>query len=48
MKWKDPEIFRPERFMNEDGKFNINEELYFFGFGRLIIIYIDMMIEKLT
>jgi len=34
MKWDDPEMFRPERFIDSDGKFNSVEELYFFGFGK--------------
>ncbi|CAI6348699.1 unnamed protein product [Macrosiphum euphorbiae] len=34
LKWGDPEVFRPERFMDTNGKINKTEEMYFFGFGK--------------
>lgn len=34
LKWGDPEVFRPERFMDTDGKLNITEDMYFFGSGK--------------
>ena len=33
--WKDPEIFNPDRHLNEDGKFIKNEALTPFGLGKL-------------
>nr|CAI5855416.1 unnamed protein product [Callosobruchus analis] len=32
--WKDPEVFRPERFLNEDGKVFNYERVINFGLGR--------------
>jgi cytochrome P450 len=34
-KWNDSEVFRPERFIDEDGQFKPSEEMYFFGAGTL-------------
>lgn len=34
LKWDDPDVFRPERFLDTNGKLNINEDMYFFGFGK--------------
>ncbi|KAF4533482.1 hypothetical protein B566_EDAN000967 [Ephemera danica] len=31
--WKDPQTFRPERFLDEEGKFSKDEHLLIFGFG---------------
>ena len=32
--WKEPELFRPERFLDEEGKFRPREELTPFGIGK--------------
>ncbi|XKL69293.1 hypothetical protein PGB90_007062 [Kerria lacca] len=32
--WKDPEIFKPERFLNEKGELKIDNELCTFGLGK--------------
>ncbi|VEN49099.1 unnamed protein product [Callosobruchus maculatus] len=32
--WKDPEVFRPERFLNDDGKIFNHERVINFGLGR--------------
>ncbi|XP_012279451.1 probable cytochrome P450 303a1 [Orussus abietinus] len=32
--WGDPEVFRPERFLNEDGKVTIPDRYLPFGFGK--------------
>lgn len=32
--WKDPEVFRPERFLDEDRKIKNTERLLNFGAGR--------------
>lgn len=32
--WGDPEIFRPERFLNEEGKVSYNEKFLPFGLGK--------------
>ncbi len=34
IKYKDPEEFKPERFLNEAGELNDDEVSYAFGFGR--------------
>ena len=34
--WGDPEVFRPERFINEDGKFIDDPWLMPFGHGNLL------------
>lgn len=34
LKWDDPEVFRPERFLDTNGKLITNKEMYFFGFGK--------------
>jgi cytochrome P450 len=34
LKWNDPEVFRPERFMDTNGKLKTIEDMYFFGFGK--------------
>lgn len=34
--WGDPEVFRPERFINEDGKLTYSDKLLTFGLGRMI------------
>nr|UOW66142.1 cytochrome P450 305A1 [Rhopalosiphum padi] len=34
LKWNDPEVFRPERFIDTNGKLNTIEDMYFFGFGK--------------
>jgi len=31
--WKDPEVFRPERFLNQDGTLNKGDHLFPFGLG---------------
>lgn len=33
-KYKDPEIFNPDRFLTETGELNDDEVTYAFGFGR--------------
>ena len=32
--WVDPEVFRPERFMTNDGKFKLDDRFIPFGIGR--------------
>uniref|UniRef100_A0A8D8Q798 Probable cytochrome P450 305a1 n=1 Tax=Cacopsylla melanoneura TaxID=428564 RepID=A0A8D8Q798_9HEMI len=32
--WSDPDTFRPDRFLNEDGSFKNCDSLYQFGFGK--------------
>lgn len=32
--WGDPEVFRPERFLTEDGGLHMTEKLVSFGIGR--------------
>lgn len=34
-KWNDPEVFRPERFIDEDGELKPLKEMNFFGAGKL-------------
>jgi len=34
LKWGDPEVFRPERFMDTNGKLNTTDDMYFFGSGK--------------
>jgi cytochrome P450 len=33
-KYKDPEVFNPDRFFNENGDLNDDDVSYTFGFGR--------------
>lgn len=34
--WKDPEVFRPERFLDANGKITINENYFVpFGYGEI-------------
>lgn len=35
--WKDPEIFRPDRFLDEKGKLNVPDQYLPFGFGESFI-----------
>ena len=37
--WKDPDVFRPERFISETGKLIRPEKLLTFGIGMLITLY---------
>ncbi len=32
--FKDPTTFRPERFLDADGKFNLDERVIYFGTGK--------------
>lgn len=41
--WGDPEVFRPERFLDENGKVVYNDRLLPFGYG---IIYLQNTYEK--
>ena len=49
--WKDPDVFRPERFIGQDGKLRKRQELIPFGIGNnFAFVYVHIMIEikKLT
>ena len=35
--WKDPENFRPERFLNEEGTFKRDERLVPYGIGKICL-----------
>lgn len=35
--WSEPDVFRPERFLNENGDFVLEEPLLQFGLGKVII-----------
>jgi cytochrome P450 len=35
--WKDPEVFRPERFIGEDGQLTGTEHMIPFSLGRIIL-----------
>jgi len=41
--WDDPEIFRPERFLDKEGKLNSNKDLFIFGFGKKFICFGDLI-----
>jgi len=41
--WDDPEIFRPERFLDKDGKLISNKDLFFFGFGKKLNCFGDFI-----
>lgn len=38
IKYKDPEVFNPERFLTEEGELNDDEVSYAFGFGRRFVV----------
>ena len=44
--WKDPEIFRPERHINDDGKLMKSDHLIPFGIGVLLIIFSSPFISN--
>lgn len=35
--WGDPEVFRPERFLNKEGKIIYDDRILTFGFGMFVI-----------
>ena len=37
--WNEPEVFRPSRFIDQDGHVTIKEEWTPFSIGRLIVLY---------
>lgn len=39
--WGDPEIFRPERFIDADGKFKKDDHLILFGTGLFHVLKYD-------
>ena len=46
--WGDPEIFRPERFLDAEGKVFIPEQYTPFGFGKQFPFYKDNDIATFT
>ena len=40
--WEDPEVFRPQRFINEKGEFVPDKKVIHFGFGKRICIVITL------
>ncbi|ODM88974.1 Cytochrome P450 1A1 [Orchesella cincta] len=40
--WGDPEVFRPDRFINEKGEFVLDKRVCHFGFGKRICIGITL------
>ncbi len=46
IKYKDPEEFKPERFLTEAGELNDDEVSYAFGFGRRSVVLLFSNFEK--
>lgn len=44
--WKDPEIFRPDRFLDEKGNVSIPDQYLPFGFGKYFDIVINIRFQK--
>ena len=45
--WGDPENFRPERFLDAEGKFKKSEYLQPFGMGKLVKFCINSFVGDL-
>ena len=38
-KYQDPHAFKPERFLDADGKLNDDDRILTYGFGRRLVLY---------
>jgi cytochrome P450 len=46
-KYKNPEEFNPDRFLDENGKLNNDDVAYVFGFGRRFVLYFFSSVQRL-
>lgn len=46
-RWSDPEVFRPERYLNEKGEFLPDEGLCPFGLGKSIENFFQLYLQSL-
>ena len=45
--WKDPEEFRPERFLDQKGHLNMSQENYIpMGLGKITVLFLNSQTDK--